>query len=108
MLKADFSVGQEILSDPVLRVLINKSNPVVLVTVLHPLELTPMVTHHFLVVVCDERFEDLCLLSCASVDFGKQSIDKQFFDDDHRLLAPDLRTRHVQSMPQANLNLVHQ
>ena len=108
VLEADFSVSQEILSDPVLGILVDESNPVMLVTVLHPLEFAPMVAHHFLVVVRYEGFEDFRLLCRACVDLRKQRIDKELLDHNYWLLAPDLRSRHIQGMPQANLNLVHQ
>ena len=108
VLEADFPVGLEILSYSVLRVLVHESNPVVLVAILHPLEFAPVVSHDFLVVVCDEGLEYLGLLGCARVDLCEQSVDEQFLDDNHWLLVPDLRTRHVQSMPQTYLDLVHE
>ena len=54
MLETNFPVCLEILAHSVCRILVDESDPVVLVAVLHPLELAPMVSHNLLVVVCDE------------------------------------------------------
>ena len=56
-------------------VLICKGDPILLITVFHPLELAPVVPHHLLVVVRDEGLEDYGLLRCARIDLCKQGID---------------------------------
>ena len=54
-----------------LEVWVDVCDPILLVTILHHLELTPVVSHHLLVVVRDERFEDLGFSGVARVDLGE-------------------------------------
>ena len=88
MLKTNLLISLESLTDAILYRLdqtkklitylwirVHESNPVVLVTVIHPLKLTPMVTHDLLVVVRDEGLKDLCLLWMARIDLSEKCVD---------------------------------
>ena len=82
--------------------------PIALVTVSKLAEVLPMGPHDLLVVVLDKCLEDLRLLWIACVDLGEKSVDQEPVHDHCRLLFPDRIARDVQSMPIAQLDLIHE
>ena len=48
------------------------------------------------------------LLAIASADTGEETVDDQVVRDDIQWLRPKQGLRHIDCMPVANLNLIHQ
>ena len=90
------------------RLRVHKVKPIFLVAIYELIIVRPVRFHDLLVVVLDKRLEDARLFFFAGVDLGKQAINEESIDHYGGLLAPDRRSRHVQSVPVADLNLVHE
>ena len=108
VLKAYLFVGLKNFPLPLSTFRVYEVEPVFLVAVLEFAEVAPVRTHQLLVVVLDERLEDSRLLLVARVNFGEQCIDKQSIDNNRRLLVPNGGARHIQRMPVAHLDLIHE
>ena len=67
-----------------------------------------MCPHDLLVVVLYEGLKDLRLLWVACVYLGEKGVDQKPVHDHRRLLFPNRITRDVQSMPIAQLDLIHE